>query len=414
MTDQLALIPKENESVVNGTLLKIIQEKTPILAKARAGATSAMKEIVNVESDEEIENAKNLLIAVRSTYEKMLPIRKQMTEPTDSLRDWLMDFERELNPDSKANNEYNRIRKMITAAEQKKIERNRKAEDEARLRKLKDQAIIDAKANIKLNVTDMIVSRCEKLEKGLQGFFATMKDQADLDEKIKQFEGTKWKMKQEDYDVCFVFPKSQHLTDQEMKDISKSMKEELPFDNINAMLMEKVTPITNVWKSKVPNIREQWKAIFAEKDEAKKKELEEDKRKKDEQEALRAAESLKEQQRSMQADVLSEQTVNNVEADFVEQATVQSLEKTAPKKKVIKFKNDKPAAELAKMIYHIFMSSKFKGIYKLKDGQKVLDDRGRPVYIDWVDSIASEFAQKCDADIENTIVDKDAKTIIRR
>lgn len=414
MTDQVALIPKENEQVVDGTLLRVIQEKTPTLAKARAGAVGAMKEVINVDTDEEIESAKNLLIAVRSTYEKMVPIRKMMTEPTDNLREWLMDFERELNPDAKANNEYNRIRKMITAAEQKKIERNRKAEEDARVKKLKDQAIIDAKANIKLNVTDMIVSRCERLEKGIQGFFATITDQANLDDKIKQFEGQKWKMKQEEYDACFAFPRSQHLSDQEAKAITDWMKEELPFANINAMLMEKVTPITNVWKSKIPQIREQWKAIFAEKDESKKKQLEEEKKKRDDDEALRAEESLKETQRTMQANVMSEQTVDKVEADFKEQATVQGLEKTAPKKKVIKFKSDKPAAEIAKMVYHLFMSPKFKGIYKIKDGEIVKDDRGRPVYIDWVDSITSEFAAKCDADIENTEVFEDAKTIIRK
>lgn len=416
MTEQVALIPKENESVVNGTLLQLLEKKVPILAKARAGATAAMAEITVVDTDEDIEKATDLLVAVRSTYEKMTPLRKELTDPLDQLKDFLMDFERPLNPDMKSNSDFVRIKKLVGAAEQRKIERNKKLEEEARLKKLKDQAVIDAKASIKLNVADMIVDRCKKLQTGLEDFFDSknVADQKALDDKIKQFEGTKWRLKQEDYDKCFVFPKSQYMLAQEVTDLVKTMREELPFDNVNAMLMEKVTPIVNVWKSKLPQIREQFKAIFSEKDEEKRKKLEEEKRIKDQEEANRAAESLKEQERSMQADVMSEQTVNKVEADFTEQATVQGLEKTAPKKKVIKFKNDKPAAEIAKMLYHIFMSPKFKGIYKMKNGEKVLDDRGRPVYIDAIEWIADEFASKCDAEIENTIVYEDAKTIIRK
>lgn len=413
MTQEVALIPKENESVVNGGLLKIIQERVPKLRNANTAACTAMAEI-KVVNDDNIESVKETMVNCRESYDRMVAYRKSMTDELDRLREWLMSFEKPLNTDAKANSEYNRVRKLIAAYEQEKIESNRKAEEEAKKKKLAEQAIVDASAAIKLNITDVIMARCKALESGSKDFFDAVKDMTEFEAKATQYAGSKWRMKQEEYDKCFAISKPSILSDEQFKEFISQMKQGAPYDSINAMFLEKATPILNAWKAKIPQLREEFKAIFAAKDEEQRKKLEDEKKQKDDQDTIRAQENLKQQENTMKATVQSEQMVNNVEADFKEQAIVQGLDKTAPKKKVIKFKNDKPAAELAKMIYHIFMSDKFKGIYKMKDGQKVLDDRGRPVYIDWVDSIVSFFAQYCDAEVPDVIVTEDAKVVIRK
>lgn len=407
MSDQ-SLIVKPTEAIENGSLIKLIQDTVPKLQGAVQKTLENTKKYETV-TEENLEDVKALIVPVRTTKEKMETLRQSVTRQMDALKEFMMIPEKEV----KAEEE--RLRAGVAKVEQEKIKRNAAQQAEAEKIKRRDQTKADIIAKIKINVTDVIINRCRTVDGESQKFFNEIADIATFDKKAATYKGAKWRMKPEEYESCFVVPYDQSaITKEEVKVLVDALKEDMTYEKVNAMYLEKAGPIFNNWISKIPQLREEWVNKFKAGEEERKR-LDEESKRKQEEESKRQEEYLKEQQDNMKVAVETEQKLANIEADFREQGTVQELEKTGPKKKVIKFTTDKPVAELAEIIYHCFMHPKFKGILKLdKDKKPILDDQGRKEYVDAVNYFLDFFASNCDADVKNTQVFLDARVIIRK
>jgi len=402
------LIVKPTDAIESGSLIKLIQESVPKLQKGAANTIEATSKFVTV-TEENVEEVKALIIPVRTTREKMEALRKTTTEKMDALKAYMMI------PEKQVKDEEERLRAGVGKIEQEKIRKNAEAEKVAAANRIKEQTKADVTAKIKLNVTDVIIARCSNVEvesgKYLNDGITNMED---FEKKSETYKTVKWRMKQEEYDKCFIVSYNQSgITNAEYKELADKLKEDMTYEKVNAMFIEKVGPILNNWKAKIPQLKEEWTAKFAA-SESERARLDAESEKKNKEDAKRQQEYLDEQKTVMQAPVQTEQVMAKVEADFTEQAVVQSLEKTGPKKKVLKFVNDKPVAELAEIIYHCFMHPKFKGIIKLNDGKVVLDENGNKEYVDAVNYFVDFFASNCDAEIKNTVVHEYAKVIIRK
>lgn len=407
MSDQ-SLIVQPIEAVSNGSLVKLIQESVPRLQKGAANTLLQTKAIITV-TEENLEEVKQLIVPVRGTYDKMVALRKSMTEQTDALKQFLMTPEKEVEA------EMERLRSWVQKIEQLKINRNEEAIRIASLNRLREQSKAEIIAKIKLNVTEVIINRCSTVDKESLKFFSEVTDIAEFDKKADTYKSAKWRLKQEEYEKCFIVSYNTNgLTPVEYKEVSDKLKEDMTYEKINAMYLEKANPILSNWKSKIPQIREEWQNKFKAGIEERAM-LEEESKKRNEVETLRQQEYLNEQKTSMQASVQTEQVMAKVEADFTEQAVVQSLDKVGPTKKVLKFNSEKPVAELAEIIYHCFMHPKFPGIIKRdKEKKPVLDEQGRMEYHDSVNFFIDFFVKNCDAEIKNTQIFSDSKVIIRK
>lgn len=407
MNDQ-SLIVKPTDAIDNGSLLKLIQDIVPKLQTGASKTLEATKKFETV-TDDNVEEVKSLLIPVRTTKEKMEALRKSVTEKTDALKEFMMAPEKEV----KAEEE--RLRAGVAQVEQAKIKRNAEQEKIAAANKLKEQTKSDVIAKIKLNVTDVIIARCGTIEvesgKYLNENIDTIED---FDKRSETYKTGKWRMKPEEYDKCFVVPYNQSgITPAEYKELADKLKEDMTYEKVNAMFLEKAGPILNNWKNKIPQLRLEWIAKFAATD-TERARLDEESKKKSAEDTKRQQEYLDQQKVAMQAPVETEKMMASVESDLREQAVVQSLDKTGPKKKVLKFNSDKPVAELSHIIYHCFMHPKFKGIIKMKDGKPVLDEQGNKEYVDAVNYFVDFFAANIDAEIKNTTMFDYAKVIIRK
>lgn len=417
MSEQ-AIIPTPVDVIKKGTLIAVIETNVPVLQASSLKAQEAMKEIISkakLSSEEEVAAAKNILLKVSATFTKLQTLRKEITKPMDLLSDYVMQYEKPLSNDTNAKSDYNIIKRMIGEFEQEKIRKNKEAEEIARKQKLKEQAFADLKGKIKMNVSDTIISLCKRIETGSQEFFGKLKTLEEFDKSAAVYKGTKWKMKLEDYEKCFQVAVSILIPNEEFGPFILSMKEELTYESVNALYLEKGNPLISIWISKIPQLRENLVELLKASDDEKVR-LEAQNKLNADAEAQRSAQYLTDQQNNMQRSAEAEASIGKIEADFKEQAVVQTLEPTGPKKKVFRFTDDKPVQALCEVIYHCFMNKDFDGIYKLnKDNTPKLDAQGRPEYVDGVAWWITQFQRlKIDADIKGSEVLEDAKVIVRR
>src|SRR5688572_16048575 len=76
----------------------LLEKNVPFLEKYSAKADAALDEIVQVTSDQEAEDANDILAAVRDVHNAMVPKRMEMTKITDAFKDVLMEYERPFDP----------------------------------------------------------------------------------------------------------------------------------------------------------------------------------------------------------------------------------------------------------------------------------------------------------------------------
>lgn len=414
MSEAQLPVPVEIQPLVKGTLNELLTKHLPVLERASKNANAAMVAMTQVETEEEANAAIELLARVSTTYGKMQPLRKEITVLFDKASEYLIDFERPLATESGKKNEYNRIKGLVASFEQRKIKREAEEKERARKQKEVDQAWVDLKASIKLNVADVIIEACRFLETQSQQFFET-KDLKEFDDRAKSYNTVIWKMKKDDYQKCFQVPVSPVLPKEEIGPFIEKMKEELAYEGINAMYLEKANPILTNWKTKIPQLRETLIRLLSA-SETERKRLEEESTTRKQAESTQTELYLSGQQTEMQQTVKNEAAVDKIESEFREQAIVQDLEPTGPKKKVLRFTIDKPVSGLCEIIYHLFLNKKFDGLYKLdKEGKRKVDANGHEEYIDAIDWLTKEFVRlKIDAHPKDSEIVDVAKVIVRK
>lgn len=403
---EVAIIPQEKIKSVPA----LIEANLPTIIQGSTLADEAMQKIVSVETDEEIEAANNLLVRVRATFTKIEGLRKGITKPLDDITDALMVYEKKISTDPKVQNNYNRIRLMIGAAQQRKLDAQRSAEAEAA--RVKQAEIW--KSEYKQLVQNRFSKLMGELSAGIHKYATEHFNTATLelwDAAVSNFVKINPKLKENVYNECFIIPSN--LDKPEVVYYREVLKQELTYESQNAEYQKIALPIMADWKAKIPDLKiEKTKIEQAGAEE--KVRLEQEKKEREERENKQRQDDLDRMEREKNESAEQEKKMNVMQASFVEQAVTQQIEDAGPVNKVMKFTDPKlvPKA-LSEIIYHCFL----KGYPIQKRNAKkelMFDEKGRPIYVDEVQKWINFFQKKCDAKIEGTEVFDDSKVIIRK
>lgn len=375
-------------------------------------------EVWDGQPDEEIaecmEEATKILSLSKKAYESWNAQRAAVTEPLDELKKQLMVPEKRVAPDGKTDNYYTKIREALAKAENIKIARVKREEAKAQAEKEKAIAKVDLQTQIKKNLAQMVIDRVVYLEEWSQKEFnsATVEN---FDAVAAKYQAIKPSLKQELYDKCFnTVIANAKLSTEEVNAVKEELKQVETFAKWEEGIIQGAMPILNGWRARIDQLKQE-KIAIAQADGDKKKQLEEAKAKRD-AEALVESQKLAEaaKQQSDQA-IAQDAELNKMEAQFQEQAVVQTLEATGPKKKILRFTDDKLMVKaLATIIYHCFIHPKFPGAYKLDKSKKRVQEDGFDVYADQIDWWVKFFVSNCDAAIEGTKIEEVAKIIVRK
>lgn len=397
-------------------ILELIQTFVPAAEAKTNKAMELMAAITAIEDDDDVEYVEQLLGKVKPIYDEYSALRKAITEQTDSLKENLMVYEKRVSYDGKQDNHYTRLRKLLIAYNQVKLEAKQKVEREAELRRQKEDYKVELETQIKKNLAQMVIDRVVEVNDGAKKHFdnATLEN---FDEEAKKFMGFKPLLKEERYNKCFdaAFDNTK-LNDEELKAFVEECKTREPFDKWRDFVVDGITPVINDWRAKIPSLKEEKILVANAKSEEDKKRIEaEQKKKADEEEARKTREFDKLKTEANNA-IDNEAEVNKMGNAFQQQGTVQDLGVKGPVKLFVRFTDEKNVVKpLANIIYNCFLSPKFPGIYKLdKSKQPVVDEFNNKQYNEHIEWFLDFFVKNCDAKVPGVEIKEVAKVIIRK
>lgn len=417
-THQQSLLPVAIEPIV-----ALVQEKVPKMQKARDGAVAAMRDFykkfselfLKYKEDPEglkdtmegmVAEANALLVKIKTTYDGVYAMRKGITDTTDQIKEFLMQYEKDLSYDAKANTGYNHIREIIQKFKQTELDLNKKAEEAAARKREIENYKVDLVTAMKKGLLDLMADKVERANTQSRAYFDS-KTLDEFDEAAKVFAGMKVKLKQEDYEKCFdVFYDNTKITPAEYAQLINKTRLDETYDKWNEKIVVAVTPILNEWRAKIPDIKRQ-KLEMAKANEDEKKRLEEEnarQAKAEDERRKTEAERIK----NVEKNAIEQQAeVNRMSNSFVEQATNQELADTGPSKKVLKFsdKKEEQGQAFLSICYHVMMSPKFPGLFK----------KDKDEYTDAVGWFVRFFETNCkDRTVEGAQWVEQAKVIVRK
>lgn len=406
-------------------ILEIAKEKVPRMIATRDKAVAAMRDfytkfkdaLEKYKADPEglkdtmdglVTEGNDLLAKIKTTYDGVVPMRKSMTDSMDSLKEWLMQFEKELAYDAKANNGYNAIKGLIQLYKQAELDARKKAEEEAAKKRERENYKVDLAGSMRKNLLDLLATKLERANTESRKYLYDCPIE-EFEARVTAFMKMTPKLKQEDYDKCFsIFFDKNKITEQEFAELQTKVKSDDSYEKWTQKIVQELTPIVNEWRAKIPEIRRERNEI-ANADATTKAELE----KKQQEHAIAEDNRIK---MSTQAVISAEASVIDQRAEvektknsFVEQATTQQLEDTGPSKKVLKFseKSEDQMQALISIMAHCMMHKKFPGIYK--------KDKEPKEYIDSVGWWVRFFETNCkDKTVEGATWEDVAKVIVRK
>lgn len=405
--------------------LPLIIEKTKAAEDAMRARYESIAETVqqydgsDTEEIQQISDSLNkLLVAVKESYDVNSVRRKEITGPLDEFKAEVMEYEKKVQYDGKVDNYYTKLRKLLTSIEQKRQDKRLKDIEEAKKQKATEDYKVDCGVKVKQALASLLINRVKQVDDGCREFFAaTTLDK--WEERVTAFNTMKAKLKQEHYDECFKLPVPPIGIDWPPSNNIHFVKElmaEEPYEKWNKLTNEKIIPVLNDWRSRIPSIKEE-KIKIANAAEDDKKRLLEEQRIRDEQDKQRTEQQAKQAQEEQNKSIEADAEMSKMQNAFVVQAVSQELGDEGAKAKVLKFTDPKLVAKaLAQMMYHVMIHKDFPGIQKRdKSKNPITDDQGRPVYIDCVQGWIDFFLKlKVDADIEGTKIFEDAKITVRK
>jgi hypothetical protein len=408
MSEQLQIIPEIKD------ITQLMVGLVPTLEKVRDGALAWMSEIETIETEDQREDAAEVAALVRDGYNKMVPMRKDITGILDEMKNKLMEYERPL--EDKKDSPYGQLRAKIAAYDQKKIDEKKKVEEAAAKKKLRENLLVDIGTAVLQNLNNLILKKTKEAESKSKAFFDSLKLDK-FDDGAETYRKMKPNLRGPDYSVCFLIDYDVKIfSPDEFSDIIATIKEAEPFEKWNEEVVKACGPIINEWRAKIPQLKENLIKLKNASDESERSRLKAEQDRQAQAEADRRARELEQLSVAQSGNIAANADLKKLENDFVEQATTQVAGDTGPVKLVLQFTDAKKTLKaLSTIIYHCMASPAFPGIYKKdKNNMAVLDAKGRPEHIQAVQFWVDFFMKNCDAAIDGTIVLEDAKTIIRK
>ncbi len=396
----------------------LLQTHLPWMKEKHDAADALLESITMPTNSEEREDVIAKLAGVSKVFTAIQDRRKQMTEITDAFKDEAMKFERPFDTKAGAKSKYQEKRKLVEEYDQQELEKKQKFEAEVAKRKEVENLKVDLRAKMLENLSNMVINAVKRVDSGSKDYFdaATVED---FDKKAEAYKNNRPKLKQTEYDGCFLPTYGNPpgiITAEDLGLLIEDVKKEETFEKWNTAFVEAISPIINQWRALIPDLKQQkiqlQEAQTKSAEEAKK--LQEEQQKKNDEAFQQRQTQLdavaKEQQTKIQEEADTNKTMNELQS----QASMWGSE-AGPTKLVLKFTEMKemPKAFMA-IIYHSMAHPDFPGIQK-RDAKKKLmtDDKGRPVYIEAIQWWIDFFLKNCNADVPNTKVFEDAKTTIR-
>jgi len=408
MSEQLQIIPEVRD------ITQLMVGLVPKLEKVRDGALAMMSEIEAIETEEQREDAAEVVALVRDGYNKMVPMRKDITGLLDEMKNKLMEYERPL--EDKKDSPYGKLRGKIAAYDQKKIDEKKGIEAAAAKKKAKENALVDIGTQVLQNLNNLLLTKTKEAESKSKAFFDNLTLDK-FDAGAETYRKMKPNLKEPEYSACFsiVGYDVVLIPVNEFYDIITTLKEVEPYSKWNEEVIKACGPIINEWRAKIPQLKQNL-IDLKNASESERSRLKAEQEQQAQAEADRRARELEQLTLAQSRDIAAHSDLKKLENDFVEQATTQVAGDTGPVKLVLQFNDAKKTLKaLSTIIYHCMASPAFPGIYKKdKNNMAVLDAKGRPEHIQAVQFWVDFFMKNCDAAIDGTIVLEDAKTIIRK
>lgn len=396
-------------------IIEIAKEFLPKMAIAHDKGIEMMQEIgEEINDDEEREDAMAIGGVISSAYDKIQGYRMQMTKPLDDLKDFLMKYERPFDAKSDKS-EYAKLRRKIGAYDQKKIDEKKRVEIEAAKKKAKANALTDMGTAVLQKLNDLILNKTKEAEINSKRYFeASTLD--NFDTRAEAYKKMKPALKVDDYNACFNVSYDRNVfTEAEYSDFSTTMKKVETYEKWSEEMVKSATPIVNAWRSKIPELKENLIKLKNASDEAERTRIADQQAAQAKAEEDRRLTEIQQNHVSTSVEIQSKGELDKLSNSFVEQGTVQSVGEVGPTRLVLRFTDQKLTLKaLTTIIVQCMASPKFPGIQKKKKDKLVVDEKGNPEYIDAVQWWIDFFLKNCDAHIDGTIVEEEAKVIIRK
>lgn len=367
--------------------------------------------------DDAYEEANASLAAVRDVYTAINGKRTEITEITDKLKSMLMDYERPFNP-AYDKSKYNEKRKLLEQYQQAKHDKIMREKQEAAKRKELENYKIDLRARILNNLSEMLIERVRLVDTGSRDWFAGSTVET-FDDRARLFSSQEPHLKKTAYEQCFVLQFDANVIQpDDAKALISDVISAEPYAKWDKMFIEQAAPIINEWRAKIPDMKAQVievaeleKKNKAEADALKAKQKEESDR-----QAQERQKKLDEEAAVQKAKIQEEAELGKMSNNFAAQAVTQDLGDAGKTKLVLKFvKPETSPKAFIEILYHSMSHPDFPGFQRRDSKKKLMvDDKGRPIYIEPVQWWIDFFLDKCDAHIEGTVVTEDAKITIRK
>lgn len=401
---------------------KSFEQNVAVMEEKTSKALAALSAIKTVENDDDDAKAKHLLGRVRPTFETVQKMRKQITDPMDSIKSELMEFEKKISTAKGSGSEYVRVKQMCDAyanqkaadarVEQERIQREKAVKIEEA--NIKSQLV----KSIELGVFDLI----KEGEVGLTKFVSGMTLE-NFDEQLSKL-NYKPKLKTDAYSKLMQVSYNKALISGERyAGIIKTLGEKFQYDKINSAYSEQATIVLERFKSEVIPLRK------LELEERAKSSLDEQKVKEQQDQQmldakLEEVEQSYESQKTEVAEKADDQAAEmKIDAEFEAQVGAQSIEEMKGVRKNVSYEIDesilnKPSAVIdviVKAMTNVMVDSKFKGIIKRDtQGFPKKDSDGKIQYVDGVAFWLKELSKlKIDINIDNLNRTEEVSTVVR-
>lgn len=398
----------------------VVKELTTKLEKANGALMKILDTVQPPENDEDYEYNNQQLALVKDQYNKILALRKPITEQTDAFKEYMMQFERPFNPTSAKSNPYLEKRKLQEQYEQKKLDAKRKLEQETAKKKALENLKVDLKTMVLEKLSNNVIETVKKADEYARTLFNTLTVE-NFDEESERFKKQKPKLKQETYDNCFGVYKllldaeKSIITSEQFDEFITQTKAEETYDKWNVKIQEGVAPILNEWRAKIPDLKKEL-ITRTNADAETKKHLEQEKAKRDAEDKATREQELQKMQQQNQQNLNEEAQLLKMGNELQSQAVIQQAGDTSAVTLVLKFTEDnKIGKALMQIMYHCMSHKDFPGIQKRDRTKKlIVDDKGRPEYVEGVQWWIDFFLKNCNAHVDGTTVFEDAKIQVRR
>lgn len=371
-------------------------------------AVTALKAYKSITNDEEDTAAEALLVKVRKTFEKVEASRKSITSKFDEIKAVLMAPEKDITNDAKVDNEYARVKKLRDAYANQKFQAEQKRLADIQKKKEIDTEKATVKAAFENQFELGILSANKEMSNKVSEAFVlvNLETLPKLEEKLSKPSVLKF----ETYEGWFTQPKfnATLITDEDVETIEKEVRAVKTYELACEKYKDLSSKTLEDWSDKIPEL---------------KKALESSSQSAAEEIAQKAAEEQEEKQsvaekaaeHKAETNTQAQQLGASFNAQIEAQVGATKVGGKVVKKAVIESCNQDFVATISELFFSVFTHPKYPGVIKTdKKGVQQFNEDGSPIYVDWLDSILSFYANNCETNIPGIKVSESISTVQKK